>query len=165
MILPLALAALSYAQVQEGYLGTKLGSGGAGAPAAQPGAPGLGSFLQMTLALGFVLVLVKTVVPKLAAKLQRRLVTSPTSTLTIEETANFAGGTLYIVRARSKTLLVSAAQSGVSCLCDLSDAAPAPPTFQEFVDEAVQDASRDPAGNPDAIEIEQALSRLERLAR
>jgi len=124
----------------------------------------------MLLALGIVLVLLKTVAPKLIGKMNKRLVTNATSTLNIEETASFAGGTLYIIRAKAKTLLVCVSSSGVSCLADLTEEIPAndPPTFQEIVESAkpfepavtVATVTEKPASD-----VEAALQRLERLAR
>ncbi len=172
---------------QSGYLGTKVS--GSTATNGASGAPGVTSFVQMVVALGIVLVLLKTVVPKLAGKLNKRLVTNATSSLTIEETANFAAGNLYIVRARHKTLLLCASSTGVTCLSDLTEGQTAPevPTFQEIVEAAEpldpksiaveegftipdtmlpvksksHEKSQD-AANPSSIEI--ALRRIERLA-
>ena len=117
--------------------------------------------LQMVIALGFVLLLLKFVLPKIAGKMNKKLVTSVNSGLQIEESANFAGGTLYIVRARHKTLLLSVNTQGVACLSDLtSDAAvePEKTTFEKIID------SESGAKLPDNAVIESALERLERLA-
>src|SRR5579862_4605080 len=88
----------------DGILGTK-SSPVAGPMQTDTGGPGIMSFLQMMIALGIVLVLLKLVMPKLVTKLNKKIVTKAGSAIQIEETAAFAGGSLYVVKARSKTLL------------------------------------------------------------
>lgn len=129
----LALAAASWAG--DGILGTKA-SPVTGAVTADSGV-GAMPFLQMMLALGVVLLLLKFVLPKLANKLNKKIVTKDGSGIQIEESAAFAGGSLYIVKARSKTLLLSVSSTGVTCLSDLTTTQqPAPdlPTFRELVE-------------------------------
>lgn len=103
--------------------------------------------LQMLLALGLVLVLLKFLLPKLIGKFGKKLVTKLDGGVKVEESANFPGGTLYVVSARKKTLLVSVAASGVACLADLTEPtiAPEPLTFQEMVDHAVVEPAASPS--------------------
>lgn len=117
--------------------------------------------VQMAIALGVVLFLLKFILPRIVGKMNKKLITSATSMLKVEESATFAGGTLYIVRARSKTLLLSVSTQGVNCLADITeeDAKPEEKTaFEEIIDSAPGDRL------PDTAVIEQALNRLERLA-
>lgn len=149
-----------------GYLGTREEK--TSAPMTSAGGPiGVGSLVQMAIALAIVLALVKWVLPKFLGKLNQRLVPSLGSTIKVEESAAFAGGNLYIVNARGKTLLLSATNTGVTMLADLTDA-PAEPqveTFQEILEEA------DPEKGAPAQAIvvheedpaQQALERLQRL--
>src|SRR5688572_6928872 len=93
-------------------------------------------FFQLMVALGIVLLVLKFVLPKFVTKLNKRLVTSGNG-IKVEESAAFAGGNLYIVNARGKTLLLSVATSGVSCLADLTPAEPPatlPPSFLEILE-------------------------------
>lgn len=120
---------------------------------------------QMLLALGIVFALLKFGLPKLASKLNKRLVTGVNSSIRIEESANFAGGSLYIVGARDRTLLLSVGTNGVSCVADLTpvERAPEPPLFSEVLDKAVV-AEPQPSDEPDPVEVRRALDRLARLA-
>lgn len=119
----------------EGFLGTKA-SPVAGPMSADTGGVGFMSFLQMIVALAIVVVLLKLVLPKVAGRLSKRIVTKTGSTIQIEESAAFAAGSLYIVRAKSKTLLLCASGQGVSCLADLTETVPTmePKSFQEIID-------------------------------
>jgi len=162
---------------QGDYLGTKSGGG---TPILSTGsAPGAAAFLQMLAALIIVLVLLKFVAPKLLGRAGKRLVTTPSGHLQVEETAHFAGGALYIVRARSKTLLLGANATSISFLADLTESAAAvadPPTFQEIVEVANQAPINEaafqpevavaavPTGAPTETDVELVLRRLERLA-
>ncbi len=126
------LAGSAYAG--DGILGTKASPTTGGVT---PDSSGVGfmPFMQMILALGVVLLLLKFVMPKLVTKLNKKIVSKDGSSLQIEESAAFAGGSLYIVRAKGKTLLLSASNTGVSCLADLTgSAAPELPSFQEIVE-------------------------------
>lgn len=156
----------------EGFLGTKQ-SPSAGPMQADTGGVGFMPFLQMMIALGIVFVLLKFVMPKLVTKMNRKIVTKLGSQIQIEETAAFAGGSLYIVRAKSKTLLLSATSSGVTCLSDLTETAPQPelPTFQEIVDKELDGPMQPFAVVEAPIEaeapsndVQAALERLKRLA-
>ncbi len=117
--------------------------------------------IQMAIALAIVLALLKFVLPKMVGKMNKKLVTSTASALNIEESATFAGGTLYIVRARSKTLLLSVSTQGVNCLADITEptiAIEEKTEFEEIID-------NEPGQTlPNTAVIEDALARLERLA-
>ncbi len=130
----------------------------------------------MLLAVGIVIFLLKAVLPKIASKVNKKLVTNSTSTLKIEESANFAGGSLYVVRARRKTLLLGVNGTAVTCLADLTeaeDAEPLPKTFDEILDNAER-GIRSPEPEASAVieapelrtpnsELEVTLQRLQRL--
>lgn len=121
----------------EGFLGTKTSPMGAPMQA-DTGGVGFMPFLQMMIALAIVLVVLKFLMPKLMTKLNKKLVTKVGSAIQIEESAAFAGGTLYIVRAKAKTLLLSVTAQGVACLSDLSEPESAPmPTFEEIVEKEI----------------------------
>jgi len=166
----LAAAISSVALAGDGFLGTKT-SPAAGPMSADAGGVGFMSFLQMMVALAIVFVLLKFAMPKLAAKLNKRLVTKVDSAIRIEESAAFAGGSLYIVSAKSKTLLLSVSSHGVSCLADISEskAGPELPTFQEIVDREIDGpmppfavVENDAETGP-ALDAAAALERLRRL--
>ncbi len=155
-LIGLCLTVGAFAQ-GSGVLGTK-----ASASPVVSGNAGMGvmPLVQMGIALAVVLGLLKFVVPKMMGKMNKKLVTSATSALHIEESANFAGGTLYIVRAKTKTLLLSVSTQGVTCLTDLTESAKEPEktAFEAIIDEVPGDKL------PDHAVVEQALARLERLA-
>ena len=94
---------------------------------------------QMLVALGIVFALLKFGLPKLASKLNKKLVTGTNSSIQIEESANFAGGSLYIVTARGKTLLLSVGTNGVSNVADLTptEKPVEQPLFNEILDQSV----------------------------
>jgi hypothetical protein len=155
------------ALASEGFAGTKAGPAVQGASSG--GGIGVASMLQMLLALAIVACLLKFVLPRLAGRLKSRIVPGLGTELRVEETAAFAGGSLYIVQARRKTLLLSASASGVSCLADLTEdpqLPPEPPTFQELVEtaQAVIEPNEEAAAEPTTREIEAALERLKRLS-
>lgn len=133
-------------------------SGGASAMSPMP-------LLQMLVALGIVFCLLKFVLPRVASKLNKKLVTGINSTIKIEESANFAGGSLYIVTAREKTLLLSVGTSGVNCVADLSPAVkPADqPLFSEILEAKIETPAPVDEPQPDPAEIRRALDRLSRL--
>lgn len=167
----LAGASSALAVAGEGFLGTKA-SPVVGPMQADTGGVGFMPFLQMMIALGIVLVLLKFVMPKLVTKLNKKIVTKVGSEIHIEESAAFAGGTLYIVRAKSKTLLLSVTSTGVTCLSDLSESAPGAdlPTFQEIVDREVEGPLQPfavveaPVETDPASDAAAALERLKRLS-
>ena len=122
--------------------------------------------LQMLVALGIVFALLKVVLPKVASRLNKKLVTGINSSIKIEESANFAGGSLYIVSARDKTLLLSVGTSGVNCVADLTPASKPveQPMFTDILAASIEaPAVPAQAAQPDAAEIRRALDRLSRL--
>ncbi len=151
-------------------MGTK-SSSFSGSPAVQ-GAPAAGGFFQMLIALVVVAAIMKVVLPKFASKMTKGLRTDLNSELKVMETAAFAGGNLYIVQAKGKTLLLSAHTTGINCLADLTDAPaePAPQTFKEMIDAAditkltEEISARAVVEVPaEDDEISQKLHRLQRL--
>jgi len=140
--------------------------------------PGLGfmPLLQMMLALGIVLVLIKYVLPKLLGGINKKLVTKSGSGIDIEETASFAGGQLYVVSVRGKTLLLGSSQAGVACLADLGPkkSKTEQPLFMEMLDKETEHPSHlyvDAQGEPSPAmksalsdeEVQAALERLNKL--
>lgn len=129
---------------------------------------GGGSFLQMMFALGVVFLLLKFVLPKVANKLNKRLVTTVNGGILIEESAQFAGGSLYVVNARGKALLLSVSSSGVSCIADLTKPSTEQPLFDEILGHHAQQPAQCAAqflepvfeGEPDPQTV---LSRIQRL--
>jgi len=126
--------------------------------------------LQMIVSLGIVLGLLKFVLPKIAGKLNKKLVTPLNSGIQIEESAHFAGGALYIVSARGKSLLLSVSTTGVQCLSDLTETSKPEPTplfmdvLKEEVDRPTSLAMAIVNDAPiDRKSAEEALARLERL--
>lgn len=124
------------------------------------GGGGIGAWdlVQMAAALAIVFALLKWALPKVVAKMNRRLSVKDGATITIEESASFGGGNLQIVTARGRTLLLCVAQNGVTCLADLTDQSPKKadePAFFELVDKAVVE----PVDDRDRIALER-LSRL-----
>lgn len=132
-----------------------------------PAAVGVGPVVQMLIALGIVLAIVKFILPKFVGKFNRRLTTGIGSAIKIEESAHFAGGTLYVVRAKSKSLLLSVTNQGVACLADITEApTPEPPSFEELVEAAPampEFVFKRPEPTPD--DVESALTRLAQLTR
>lgn len=141
------------------------------AAASSGGGVGLMALVQMLVALGIVLVVVKWALPKFASSFNKRLAPGVGSSIKIEESAAFAGGNLYVVSVRGRDLLLASSQSGVACLADLSGHAPAAePDFGDLLDQARRAPASaaveidEPAKEPDRAAIADALSRLERLA-
>lgn len=130
---------------------------------------------QLLIALGVVFVVVRYLLPKLAARMGRRLNTKIGSDIKIEESASFAGGMLYIVQVRGKTLLISVGAQGVSCLADLTEKPKAEEnftTFKEIVESQPepQEGAFEPKveveeEEPTAKSAEEALEALRRLAK
>jgi hypothetical protein len=179
----LATTAVVSAQTELGTKADPIGK----TSAYQGGGNGLWPLLQMGLVLAVVLFVLKMAAPKLLSKLNKKLVTNLNGGLKIEESATFAGGTLYVVQARQKTLLLSAGANGVQCLADLTQEpiAPEQPLFMEMVDEQIEvrgddqeppkaavyleeEAPEEPAeiasGNPETDEVLAALDRLRRFS-
>lgn len=162
----LLLAGLSAAALAgEGILGTRAGGGGMN-PASGGGSPvGALPLLQMLIAVAIVFGLVKWALPKLLGKVNKKLVPELGSSIHIEESASFAGGSLFVVRARRKTLLLSVASTGVTCLADLGDSEVEdvpPPTFQEMVLAAPGTKASAVVEAPDNERVQDALERLSR---
>lgn len=155
-----------------GFLGTK--ADGVSAPGAYTGPVSGAAIFQLLVALGIVLLLVRYVLPKALTKFNRKLHPS-LGGIRIEESASFAGGNLYVVTARSKTLLLATSGSSVSCLADLTEAASAaeePKTFQEMMEGEMMEGATD--DRREATEdrrpatddlFAQTLARLDRLDR
>lgn len=131
------------------------------------------ALLQMLVALGVVLVVLKWALPKFATTFNKRLAPSLGSAIKVEESAAFAGGNLYLVAVRNRQLLLSVSQSGVQCLADVTDPEPKPeaPAFLDLLETAKSAPAQaaveieEPSSEPDADGIAEALRRLERLAR
>ena len=161
------LSASSVALAGDGILGTKAGGGSSfGTTAVNPVGPA--SLIQLAVVLGLVLVLVRYALPKAVGLVGKRLVTNTAGGLKIEESASFAGGNLYVVRARHKTLLLSVAASGVACLADLTESSTPGselPTFQEMLESAPSAQPAAPVETDSDDPFEAALARLDRLDR
>lgn len=101
------------------------------------GGPGLMTLLQTVLVLGAVLFLLKSFLPKILLRLNKGLKTTLDGEIRVRESATFAGGSLYVVEARSKALLVSVGANGVTCLAELGEGAVGveQPLFMELVEE------------------------------
>lgn len=147
-------------------LGTKSDS----AALAGGGSPvGVMPLLQMLIALGIVFALLKFGLPKVASRLNKHLATPLNSSIRIEESANFAGGALYLVNVKQRTLLLSVGTHGVNCLADVTESTPTPelPTFNELVDTASEWEPTEPQPEPEpglsTDAIRAALDRLSRL--
>jgi flagellar biogenesis protein FliO len=164
----------SLAWAGEGVLGTKSGSGVAAA--SNTGTPGLMSLIQMLFAVGIVMVILKFALPKLMGKMGSGLATKLNGGIQIEESANFAGGSLYVVTVRNKSLLLGVSGTNINCLADLGTATkPDPgPTFQEFVEESAGDLQRSVAMAKAVVTVEEEVEvkdqtdpqeALKRLAR
>lgn len=170
----------SFATLMIGCVGVAQASPGLGlkadpiGPAGASGSGGVGlmALLQMLVALGIVMVVLKWALPKFANTFNKRLAPSMGSSIKVEESAAFAGGNLYLVAVRNRSLLLSVSQSGVQCLADVTDpkAAPAEPAFMDLLETAKTTPTKaavvidEPAVEPSPDEIAEALRRLERLA-
>lgn len=108
------------------------------APQSGPAVSGW-DMVQMIVALAIVFALLKWGLPKVVNKMNRRVVTKDGSSITVEESASFGGGSLQIITARGRTLLLCVSQSGVNCLADLTpeEKPKEEPAFFEMVDKAV----------------------------
>ncbi|MEQ1823938.1 MAG: hypothetical protein ABL949_15630 [Fimbriimonadaceae bacterium] len=145
-------------------LGTKADLAGKTATSTGPG-----PFIQMLLALGVVLLILKFALPKLAGKLHKKIVTPLNSTLKVEESAQFAGGALYVVSAKNKSMLLSVSNTGVQYLADLTDPhpLPEPPLFMEVLHKEVERPEMPVMAivNEDSADRHKAQEALARLAR
>lgn len=100
---------------------------------------------QMFLALGLVFFLLKWALPKIAAKMNRRLVAKSGADIKLEEAASFGSGSLQVVEVRSKVLLLGVMPTGISFLAELTDEATDADeqAFFEMVDEANERPTND----------------------
>ena len=122
------------AWADDGLLGTK----GDTASALQGPTSSGGSLLQMIIAVLVVFGLMKFFLPKMIAKFGGKLNTGIGSSIKIEESASFQGGTLYLVSVKDRSLLLGVAGTSITTLADLGSANnPNPgPTFLEILDVA-----------------------------
>lgn len=130
--LSFAALASSLALAEDGMLGTK----GDSVSALQGQAGAGGSLLQMIIAVIVVFGLMKFLLPKMMGKFGGKLATKVGSTIKIEESASFAGGTLYVVNVKDKSLLLGVTGTTISTLADLGPVnKPNPgPTFMEYLE-------------------------------
>lgn len=140
-----------------GLVGTKLG-GDFATP--QPAAGvGFAALAQMLFALAIVGFLLKWVLPRIAGKMTKKLTASPEGGIRVEESAQFAGGNLYIVSARGKSLLISVAGANVATLAEL----PTPTTKPDPFEVALAEAQVRPPHSAAELEARAALDRLTQL--
>jgi hypothetical protein len=147
------------AQAGTGVAGTRLGGDYTQTPSTSTGV-GFGALAQMVLALAIVAFLLKWVLPKVAGKLTKKLVTTAQGGIQIEESAQFAGGSLYIVSARGKSILISVAGTTVSTLTELTQAPQSQPDAFEL---ALAQAQARPGQTNAELEARAALDRLSHL--
>ncbi|MBV6459324.1 MAG: hypothetical protein HONBIEJF_02470 [Fimbriimonadaceae bacterium] len=138
-------------------LGTK--SDVVGGTMEAPALPILPTLAGMVL----VYVLLKWLAPILHKKGLKKLNTTLGSSIRIEESATFPGGTLYVVEARGKTLLIGQGATGLSCLADLTEGESQQPAFFELVDAAQKQVATAVVSAPDSNNDLEKLRRLERL--
>jgi len=157
VLLVIGLATIAAAGT--GVAGTRLGGEYAPAGSVSTGV-GFGALAQMVLALAIVAFLLKWVLPRIAAKFTKKLVSSPEGGIHVEESAQFAGGSLYIISARGKSLLVSVAGTSVTTLSDLTQ-----PTrlHADPFELALAEAQARPASSAAEVEARAALDRLSHL--
>lgn len=154
-----ALGSAAFAAAGAGVAGTRLGGEYAPAGSASTGV-GFGALAQMVLALAIVAFLLKWVLPRIAGKFTKKLVASPEGGIQVEESAQFAGGSLYIISARGKSLLVSVAGTNITTLSDLSQ----PTRSQSDAFEvALAEAQARPQLSVAELETRAALDRLSHL--
>ncbi len=124
----------SVAFAADGVLGTKSDS----VPALQGPTSSGGSLLQMVIAVLVVFGLMKYFLPKMMAKFGGKLNPGVGSSIKIEESASFQGGTLYLVTVKDRSLLLGVSGTNLSTLADLGTVSkPDPgPTFMEILDVA-----------------------------
>jgi flagellar biogenesis protein FliO len=165
----------SFALADDGMLGTK----GDGASALQGPTSSGGSLLQMIIAVLVVFGLMKYFLPKMISKFGGKLNPGLGSSIKIEESASFQGGTLYLVSVKDRSLLLGVSGTNISTLADLgsSNKPDLGPTFMEILD--VADESKAVNSEPivDAEEIpthavietgsqaKDALERIQKLMR
>lgn len=161
-----ALAAPVASLCQVGtYAGTKADNVKS-VPVAGPSGMGMMPFFQMLLALAIVYLALKLWLPKLISKFKKRIVPSAEGGIRIQESAAFAGGSLYIIEARGKSLLVCAAATGVTCLATLQDEPKPPPCFLDVLDEVQQGAAPPEISGADSTPPDDSiLDNVDRIIR
>ncbi len=152
----------------DGFLGTKA-SHASGFDTGSSSPVSGGAVVQLLVALAIVLLLVRYVLPKAITKVGRKLNTNVTGGIRIEESASFAGGNLYVVQARSKTLLLSVTGTSVVCLSDLTETVPhhtEPKTFDEMLEASPGTHAPEPVELTETSDpFAETLARLDRLDR
>ncbi len=130
--LPGVFALAACAMAEDGLLGTKADS----VSALQNSSGAGGNLLQMIIAVVVVFALMKWLLPKMMGKFGGRLSTGVGSSIKIEESASFAGGTLYVVNVKDKSLLLGVTGTTITTLADLGTAVKNDPgpTFMEMVE-------------------------------
>jgi flagellar biogenesis protein FliO len=167
----LALAAIlmpAAAFAGDGMLGTRTDV----APTSSGSPVGVMPMIQMLVALAIVAGLVKYVLPRV---LNRVAKPASEGDIAVEATTALGAGTLHIVRARGRTLLIGATPAGMSCLADLTEteaplAAPTttptttskPVSFEEMLAAATV-ATPEPAPGRPVDDVALALERLRAL--
>lgn len=137
---------------------------------------GVVQLAQMLIAMGVVFAVIKYILPKIATRMGKKLNTKLGSDIKIEESASFAGGMLYVVQARSRTLLISAGTQGVSCLADLTEQPKKEEPFTTFKEMVEAQPEQTDAGFAPQVEVKEdedpspgsaneALEALRRLAK
>ncbi|MCU0316571.1 MAG: flagellar biosynthetic protein FliO [Fimbriimonadaceae bacterium] len=125
--------------------------------------------LQMVLALVVVVALLKFGLPQLIAKFGKKISTEAGSSIRIEETAAFGGGSLQVVSARGKTILLSVTQNGVHFLTDLTEPTHAKRIEEQAFFELLDDAKTRQSASPDvpfaAVELPQGTDAKSELTR
>lgn len=139
---------------------------------------GLLPAIQVVGALLVVVAILKFAMPRVLAKWAGDKRATDSKTFRVEETIAFAGGHLYVVSLRGRTLLLAGGAQGVQYLTDLPEPErePEAPAFFELVDAArsqphAMAAAMVESEHPELDEDEsrvrarQALSRLRRIAQ
>ena len=166
------LAASAWAD--DGLLGTK----GDTASALQGPTSSGGSLLQMIIAVLVVFGLMKFFLPKMVAKFGGKLSVGIGSSIKIEESASFQGGTLYLVNVKNRSLLLGVAGTSITTLADLgsTNKSDLGPTFMEILDvadetKAINTEPIEELATPEFAVVEtgsqakDALQRLQKLMR
>lgn len=147
----------SATQTAASALGTK--PGGDYTQAAPP-VIGIGSIIQLLLALAVVTLLLKFVLPKAAGWLNKANAKKNGQIAVIEETVPFNGGSLLVVKARGRNLLIGAGSGSLTTLADLTEVPTEPQTvFETVLEEQEQTVS----AVIDPVTPAEALDRLARL--
>jgi flagellar biogenesis protein FliO len=147
-----------------GILGTKASSTQAFTPTTSSG----GGLLQMVFAVLIVFVLMKWLLPKLISKYGTKISTGLNSSIKLEESASFPGGTLQVVTVRDRVLLLGVSGSNISTLADLGSITKNDPgpTFSEYLEVSPGEAPIDQTMiqmRPTPEEAQAALDRLQKL--